>query len=174
MVGIAEVRAARRVAVMGSPGSGKSVLSRTIADRTGLPLIHLDREHWRPGWVEPSDDKWRAVENGLIARERWVIDGNYGAGLARRAARADVVLWLDLPTVICVWRVLKRVVGHRGRVRADMAPGCPERLDWAFLGYVAAFRRVQRPKTLDRLADHRERVVRLRSRREVRDFVAAL
>lgn len=169
-----DIRTARRIAVVGSPGSGKSTLSRVIAERTGLPLIHLDKEHWRPGWVEPPDDEWRAAEDALIARERWIIDGNYGTGLARRAARAEVIVWLDLPTGLCVWRVLKRVLAARGRVRADMGPGCPERLDVAFLHYVVTFRRVQRPKTLARLAGRWNRVVQLRSRREVRAFAAAL
>ncbi|PAX08528.1 adenylate kinase [Sphingomonas lenta] len=174
MARIADVRGARRIAVVGSPGAGKSTLSRIIALRTGLPLVHLDKEHWRPGWVEPPDDEWRAAEDALIARERWVIDGNYGAGLARRAARADVIIWLDLPTGLCVWRVLKRVALARGRVRSDMGPGCPERLDWTFLHYVATFRRVQRPKTLERLAGRWDQVIQLRSRREVRAFAEAL
>ncbi|MCW1403195.1 AAA family ATPase [Novosphingobium sp. MW5] len=35
-----------RVLVIGSPGAGKSTLSRALAERTGLPLYHMDRLHW--------------------------------------------------------------------------------------------------------------------------------
>ena len=43
-----------RIAVIGSPGAGKSTLATMIAAATGLPLIHLDAEHWQPGWWSRS------------------------------------------------------------------------------------------------------------------------
>jgi len=42
-----------RVMIIGCAGAGKSTLARKLGAITGLPVIHLDREHWRPGWVEP-------------------------------------------------------------------------------------------------------------------------
>ncbi|WP_245298223.1 AAA family ATPase [Rhodomicrobium vannielii] len=51
----------QRVLVLGCSGSGKSTLARRLAAAHGLPLIDLDREHWRPGWVEPrKPNGWRA------------------------------------------------------------------------------------------------------------------
>src|SRR5438270_3074299 len=46
-----------RVLVTGLAGSGKSTFSRTLAAKTGLPLIHLDLYFWEPGWVAPSDSE---------------------------------------------------------------------------------------------------------------------
>ncbi len=41
----------QRVLVIGISGAGKTTLSQALAERTGLPLIHLDREFWQPaGW----------------------------------------------------------------------------------------------------------------------------
>ena len=34
----------KRILVIGSPGSGKSTFSRKLAEITGIPLIHLDKE----------------------------------------------------------------------------------------------------------------------------------
>jgi adenylate kinase family enzyme len=39
----------RRVLVIGISGAGKSTFARELAARIGLPLIHLDKEFWRPG-----------------------------------------------------------------------------------------------------------------------------
>ncbi|WP_343388145.1 hypothetical protein [Candidatus Amarobacter glycogenicus] len=44
----------KRVLIIGSGGAGKSTLARHLGEISGLPVIHLDAEHWRPGWIEPS------------------------------------------------------------------------------------------------------------------------
>jgi len=48
----------QRILVIGCGGAGKSTLAREIASRTGLPLIHLDELHWKPGWVGTPKDEW--------------------------------------------------------------------------------------------------------------------
>ena len=148
-------QADQRIAVIGSPGGGKSVLATAIAAASGLPLIHLDTEHWRPGWVEPDTATWRAHNVALAAGDRWVIDGNYGGTLPIRLARATLVVWLDLPTRVCLAGVVRRAVRYRRGGRPDMAADCPERFDRAwltFLYYVATFRRQRRPALAARLA----------------------
>ena len=168
---------AQRIAVIGSPGSGKSTLATTIAAATGLPLIHLDREYWQPGWVETDKDEWRVRNSALVAGERWVIDGNYGSSLAARLARADLVVWLDLPTLVCVKGVLSRLIRYRGSVRPDMREGCEERLDGAFLefiAYIVAFRRRKRPGIVTALSASGVRVVRITSTGARRRFAESL
>jgi adenylate kinase family enzyme len=68
----------QRVAVVGSGGSGKSTLADRLGELTGLPVTHLDRLYWQPGWVATDDDRWRQLQAGLVAGERWIVDGNYG------------------------------------------------------------------------------------------------
>lgn len=136
----------RRVAVIGGSGAGKSWFSTALAAATGLPLVHLDAEYWRPGWVQSAPEDWRARHDALIAGDAWIIDGNFGGTLSARLARADTVFWFDLPTADCLAGVVRRRLVHWGRTRPDMAPGCPERLDRKFLTYVATFRRVHRPR----------------------------
>ena len=81
----------RRVLVIGPGGAGKSTFAARLAQRTGLPLIHLDQHYWRAGWVEPSNDEWLAKVDELVASERWIMDGNFGGTMERRLAalRAD-------------------------------------------------------------------------------------
>ena len=69
----------RRVLVIGISGAGKSTFARELAARIGLPLIHLDKEFWRPGWVTTQQPQWRARVAALAAQDTWIIDGNYGA-----------------------------------------------------------------------------------------------
>jgi adenylate kinase family enzyme len=166
----------QRVLVIGIPGAGKSTFARALADKTGLPLIHLDKEFWRPGWTVTPRSQWWPRVSELAAGERWLIEGNYASSLHLRLPRADTVLWFDYPTVKCLRRVLWRVASCHGQVRPDMAPGCPERLDGEFLRYVWRFNRVERPKILAALTEHGRHLepVVFRRDREVVEFLGRL
>lgn len=168
----------QRIAIIGSPGAGKSTLARQLSARLGLPVIHLDAAYWRPGWVETPKDDWEQTVRGLTQGESWIIDGNYSRTMDIRLAAADTIIYLDFPRHLCVWRVLKRAIQYRGRTRPDMGPGCPEKLaDRDFLAWVWNYPSRSRPDTLQRLADCREAgktVIRLCSPRAVRQFLESL
>lgn len=162
----------KRVLVIGSCGSGKSTLSRRLHERTGLPLVHLDRHYWKPGWVEPAKDEWRSKVSELISEDSWILDGNYGGTMEMRLKRADTVIWLDLSRYLCVLRVLKRtfVPGYRSRI--DLAEGCSERFEFDFLKYVWNFPRDKNPLLEKRIAELGGSVdlYRLKSRSEIESF----
>lgn len=132
----------KKVAVIGSPGAGKSTFCKRLASATGLPLYHLDALYWKPGWVETPVAEWEAVQREVISGESWIIDGNYGRTLDIRLREADTVIWLQMPRWLCVWRACKRRLTNRDRVRSDMGEGCVERFGkdfFAFLLYIWRF-----------------------------------
>lgn len=166
----------RRILLIGSPGSGKSTLARALGARFNLPVTHLDRLWWQPGWVELGAEKFRPLVEELVAAEKWVIDGNYSNTWDLRMPRADTILWLDLPRRVCMWRVFRRAVTQLGRVRSDVAPGCPERLDMEFFRYVWTFKAAHEEKTMNALRRYgrHARIVRLRSDEGIVRFVSGL
>ena len=90
--------------------------------------------------------------------------------------RAHAVVWLDLPRWRCLLGVLWRVARNYGRVRPDIAPGCPERFDGSFMRFIWDYPRDKRPKTarmLERLGA-RQRVFVLRSHGEILALEAEL
>lgn len=166
----------RRVMVIGSAGAGKSTFARRLGPLLGLEVIHLDAEHWGAGWAEPPRDEWRRKVTELAARDSWVIDGHYSGTLDVRLDACDTVIFLDLPRVLCVWRVLKRVVTYRRGGRPDIPEGCDERFDFKFLLWVWNYPRRTRPRVL-RLIEERakgKRVYRLRTRAEIEGFLTRL
>ena len=111
----AEPVAARRIAVYGPTGSGKTSLGAEVARRLGLPHLDLDVVHWRPGWRENPREQFRAdVAEWLDARPGgWVCTGNYASIVGDLVmARADTVVWLRLPFPIVFWRLFLRTL-HR-------------------------------------------------------------
>jgi adenylate kinase family enzyme len=153
--------------VLGPGGAGKSVLSRELAAITGLPLIHLDREFWKPGWVKPERDEWLGTLDRLLAGDAWIADGTHVDTLDHRLRRADGAIVLDYSRWVAVRGVATRLLQHEGRHRADLAPGCRNRLDRVYANWVWTYRRVTRPKVAAALANHDDHVAvtTLRSRR---------
>lgn len=109
----------RRVAVVGSTASGKSVFAAKLAARLGVPHVELDALFWGPNWTPPDDDDFRAIVRCEGSADGWVIDGNYSRFLPITLERADTVVWLDLPLRTCLWRVVIRTV-HRARTRENL------------------------------------------------------
>jgi adenylate kinase family enzyme len=167
----------QRILVIGSSGTGKSTLARQMAPRLGLPVIHLDQEYWRPGWVATEPAAWRARVESLVAREAWIMEGNYSGTFDIRVPRAHAIVWLDLPRRIFFPRAVWRAVKGLGRERADLGAGCPEQIDLDFLfRWVWTYPTRSRPRTLALMEELRGKLpcVVLRTRREVAAFAEGL
>ena len=106
----------RRVSVVGTSGAGKSTFASSLALVLGAAFLELDAEHHQAGWTPLPAAEFRALVGAAAAGERWVIDGNYGTVQDLVWARADTVVWLDLPrrTVMrrVIWRSLRRAAGR--------------------------------------------------------------
>jgi adenylate kinase family enzyme len=166
----------KRVLVIGSGGSGKSTFSVMLAAKTGLPLVHLDRLYWKPGWIEPAKADWEVTVRRLIAEPRWILDGNYGGTLPERLAACDTVVFLDAPRLVCVTRVLLRRLRHALGTRPDVAEGCPEQLTWSFLAWIWGYPSRRRGEILRRLGglEPNQRAVILRSPSQTKRFLDSL
>ncbi|MDY7106925.1 MAG: hypothetical protein S0880_37600 [Actinomycetota bacterium] len=161
-----------RVAIVGPGGAGKTTFARALGERTGLPVIHLDEHFWQPGWVPTDQDRWRVVQEDLLAGERWIADGNYGGTLDVRFRRADTVIVFAPSRLRCVVGVIRRWATSGGR--AVQADGCPERVTLEFLRWVWRYPGHSRAKVDRALVEHgpRARVVEVRHRRTARRLLA--
>lgn len=163
----------RRVVVVGSGGSGKSTFSTELGRITGLPVIHLDREYWRPGWEETPKDEWNARVAELLAGESWIMDGNFGGTREMRMRAADTIIFLDLPRRVCLYRILKRTLRYYGKSRPDMTNGCNERLDLEYIGWVWKYEHRSRKRLLSELESVGEKhAIILKNQRQVSEFLS--
>jgi adenylate kinase family enzyme len=113
---------AQRINITGNAGAGKTTLAAALGERLGLPVSSLDSVVWQPGWRKTEPQQRRQAELALIARPAWVIDGV--STLVREAA--DLVVLLDAPRHVCLWRCAKRNWRYAFRSRPGLPKGCPE------------------------------------------------
>ena len=171
--------APRRIAIAGVTGAGKTTLARRIASATGIAYTEVDSLFHGPLWqpLDTFEDEVRA----LVARPAWVAEWQYAQGRPLIAARADTLVWLDLPSRVTLSRVVRRTIRrriHRERLWNDnLEPPLhtffvdPDHIvRWAIRTQRKLVTRV--PET--EAAHPQLHVVRLRSQREVDRWLAAL
>lgn len=161
----------QRILVLGCPGSGKTTFALKLGALTRLPVIHLDKLFWNPGWVAKSAYEFRKLVEDTLARDAWIIDGNYGGTLPMRLERCDLVVYFDLPRLTSVYGVLKRALTNHGKTRADMGDDCPEKLDLEFIKYAWNFKKDKADRNKFIVTSSGKPIVWLRSRRDVRRFL---
>ena len=161
-----------RVILIGCGGAGKSTMARQLGEITGLPVVHLDKLFWKENWVHISREKFDALLQVELERDKWILDGNFDRSLPRRLERCDTVIYLDYPRWQCVMGVLKRIATTYGRTRPDMGPGCKERIDWEFLCWVWNFNRDKRERLYHLIGEAKHaQVVVLKNRKEGQRFL---
>ena len=144
---------AKRILVIGSPGSGKSTFARALGELTDLPLLYLDRLFWNADRTTVENQVFdQRLEQAMAQSQRWIMDGNYSRTLDRRLARCQRVFFLDYPVEVC----LEGVRAHRGTVRPDI-PWVETEEDPEFMDYIRTFPQQQRPKILALQEEHPEK-----------------
>jgi adenylate kinase family enzyme len=108
VAGVADLLTARRIVVYGVTGSGKSTLSRIIAERRGLPHIPTDELGWGPGWTALDPEPVDRMMDELTSGDSWVADSFWGRTTAELVPKVDLMIGLDLPRRLTFWRLLRR------------------------------------------------------------------
>lgn len=162
-----------RVAVLGGAGAGKSTLSHRTGERLDLPVIHLDRLIYGPRWRKRDIAK---VRSDLAAQlgERWVLDGTYTALGDLFFPAVDLVIWIEQPMLLRLWRTWRKTRIHRNVPRADRPDDCEERFTLGYVRTILSFGRFT-PEVEQRLhRATRGRVLLLKGDRAVAKFLRAL
>lgn len=119
----------KRVLIIGNSGAGKTTFAKNLAEKLSLPLIHLDKIYWQGDWEHLTRKEFDTVLQGELEKPSWIIDGNFDRTISHRLKYCDTVFFFDVPTVVCLWGITKRIIKNYGRAREDMGGNCVEYFD---------------------------------------------
>ena len=117
----------QRVLVTGTSGAGKSTLARTLAVSLHLPYTEMDALFHGPNWTPRPE--FLADVTALVQQPAWVTEWQYHQVRSLLADNAQVLVWLDYPRSLIMWRVIKRTV-WRWATREELWNGNRERNLW--------------------------------------------
>jgi adenylate kinase family enzyme len=166
-----------RIAIIGTSGAGKTTLGRELARRLEAPFVECDAISHKANWVDATDEELRTgIDAAIAGRERWVIDGTFQRRLGEFVSgRTDLIVWLDLPLVTKLARLLRRS-WRRVRTRESLWNGNVERWSDVFVGRDSVMIHTLRAHRRDRRAlphpQHAHKTVRLRTPAEIERWLA--
>ena len=159
-----------RIIIIGNCGAGKSRFAKALSEKMGVPLVHLDKLLWKGEWETVEREEFDRHLQSALDEPRWIIDGNYNRTIPQRLGYCDTVFFFDLPTHVCLWGAIERVIKNYGRTREDMGGNCIERFDKNKLilcRNIIGFNRRHRKKYYDMLSKAEGvKVIVFRSRRQ--------
>jgi adenylate kinase family enzyme len=160
-----------KIAILGYSGSGKSTLAKKLSELYGVPVLYLDTVQFLPGWELRDREEARSlVRDFMQSNQSWVIDGNYRSFLQpERLEQADVILFLNFPRFVCLWRAFSRDFRNKNTSRESMANGCIEKIDAEFVWWILHQGRTKaiRQRYCGMVADYRDKTHIFKNQRQV-------
>lgn len=143
----------KRILVLGCGGAGKSTFAKELSTKLGIEIIHLDCHFWLPGWKMVEKEEWEKLTDQFIAKDEWIMDGNYSSTMDKRIERADTVIYFDFPNWRCLYNAFMRMFKVRffKKKRSDLTEGCNERFDMEFYRWIWNYNKNNRRSNLEKL-----------------------
>lgn len=175
----------KRINVVGTSGSGKSTVSRALAEKLNLPYIELDALFWKPDWEESSDEEFQEKLRNALNQEGWVLDGNYHSKTVHiKWQDVQLIVWVDYSFVRTLVQAFGRAI-RRASSGEELWDGTGNRetfsgtffnrdsvLLWTITSYHNVKKRYETLYNPDRKLPYQ--LIRLRSHAETRRFLDQL
>ena len=125
-----------RIMVCGPSNAGKSTLAVALGQKLGLAFVHLDQLHHVPAsnWVARPREEFVALHDEAIARDNWVMDGNYQGLFPKRLARTTGIILLTDNRWAGLVRYFRRTWFQRDR--AGALEGNRDSIKWQMIHWI--------------------------------------
>lgn len=125
----------RKIAIFGWPASGKSTFGNFLKNRLNIELYSLDEIRWKYSKNGIKDDnKFLKEYEGILEKEKWIIEGNALDWIDSRLEQADILIFFDSTIEKCIENYKNREVkiksGEEERLNFDTSKTSNDIIDW--------------------------------------------
>ena len=164
-----------KISVFGSSGSGKSTITKAIAEKLKIAPVFLDEHLLEKDWTF-NPNSWKDKIDALLTTDSWIAEGNYLRAMESRVKESDVIIMLDFPVHICLFRVINRHLKYRNKVRPHVNEECVEQFNIKFLKYLKSvwdFNKKSKKVIYKRIEAFggNNKLVILKNNKEVKEFI---
>ena len=159
-----------RICILGPSNSGKSSLANAIERKLAIPAVHLDQLFHQPysNWVPRPESEFIELHQAAIAKDSWVMEGNYTRHLAPRLERATGFIVLEVSTATSLLRYFRRTLFERKRQGA--LAGGKDSVKWQMIRHIAIVTPPNRHRYLSIFEQSSLPKIRLESARELKQL----
>jgi adenylate kinase family enzyme len=161
-----------KIAIIGSPGAGKTTFAINLRKILNIKVFHLDRLFWERGWKRKSREARIEILDKIVREKQWIIEGTYLSSSEPRLEEADTIIFLDIFPWLCLRRIIARHRKNRGKPRRDLPIDSKDKLTPGRMCKVVTFPLTDRKKfklTLNKYAS--KHIIWLSSPKEVEEFL---
>lgn len=102
----------KKYALFGAPGSGKSTFASELGKALGIPVYHLDVYRYGKEKKKTNQQEFVDILTTIINKEAWIAEGGSSSTMEMRYSKADVVIYFDIPRLICFWNIFIRIFNY--------------------------------------------------------------
>ena len=161
-----------KIIILGGPGSGKTTLAKLLGTKYNLPVVNLDGLNYFENWVERDKEERDNIILEKIKEKQWIIEGNYKKTLKDRAKKADLIVFLDYPTIILLKGILERNIKNFNKEKEEIK-GCKERVSKKFLKYALKYNKNKKQifEILNNIENINDKLVIIKSRKKLNKWL---
>lgn len=150
-----------KIHIIGSVGSGKTTLARTLSSMFNVPFYELDNVVWirdKSGDIRRTDVERDEYLDTIIRTETWIIEGVHHKWVAHSFNNADLIIFLDTDYSKRTFRIIKRFLLQKiGLEKANYKPTFKmfrKMFDWN-----SYFENKSKPEILNILSQYNQKLI---------------
>ena len=152
----------KRIIILGGSGSGKSTLANRISLYIGYPIYHLDNLLLNSDWSQKEKSELLNIcKKEFLSKDTGVVDGNYSLVLNERIDWADLIIFINVPTLRHLFNIFKRsiMVNLRLEKRHGMEKGRKNTIDLKFFKWVLNWNRSHKKEMFNLLESIKDKKI---------------
>jgi len=112
---------AQRIYIIGNSASGKTSLAKRLSKILRIKSYDLDDFYWQKKFTKKrKPEEVEKLVKKITRGKAWIIEGVYSSCVTCSLEKADLLIWLDYPRRIIIWRLLKRQIKKREKLRSTI------------------------------------------------------